>query len=43
MTCAVLWRPEWFVGLSKPRYQRFEGVALDRKLTEEDYEAWCGV
>ena len=32
-----------FVGLSKPRYQRFEGLALDRKLIEADSEAWCGV
>ncbi len=32
-----------FVGLSKPRYQRFEGLALDRRLTETDSEPWCGV
>lgn len=32
-----------FVGLSKPRYQRFEGLALDRKLAETDSEPWCGV
>ena len=32
-----------FVGLSKPRYQRFEGLALDKKLTETDSEPWCGV
>ena len=32
-----------FVGLSKPRYQRFEGLALDRKLVEADSEPWCGV
>jgi uncharacterized protein (TIGR03032 family) len=32
-----------FVGLSKPRYQRFEGLALDKKLAEADSEAWCGV
>src|SRR3954466_1251607 len=25
-----------FVGLSKPRYQRFEGLALDRKLADAD-------
>jgi uncharacterized protein (TIGR03032 family) len=31
------------VGLSKPRYQRFEGLALDRKLAEADSEPWCGV
>ena len=30
------------VGLSKPRYQRFEGLALDDKLKEADSEAWCG-
>ena len=32
-----------FVGLSKPRYKRFEGLALDQKLTEFDSEPWCGV
>jgi len=32
-----------FVGLSKPRYQRFEGLALDQKLAETNSEAWCGV
>ncbi|MEL6485715.1 MAG: TIGR03032 family protein [Pseudomonadota bacterium] len=32
-----------FVGLSRPRYQRFEGLALDQKLTEADSEPWCGV
>jgi uncharacterized protein (TIGR03032 family) len=32
-----------FVGLSKPRYQRFEGLALDKKLAESDSEPWCGV
>jgi uncharacterized protein (TIGR03032 family) len=32
-----------FVGLSKPRYQRFEGLALDTKLAERDSEPWCGV
>ena len=32
-----------FVGLSKPRYQRFEGLELDRKLAEADSEPWCGV
>jgi len=32
-----------FVGLSKPRYQRFEGLALDNKLAEADSEPWCGV
>lgn len=32
-----------FVGLSKPRYERFEGLALDQKLKDADSEAWCGV
>jgi len=32
-----------FVGLSKPRYERFEGLALDKKLSETDSEPWCGV
>jgi uncharacterized protein (TIGR03032 family) len=32
-----------FVGLSKPRYQRFEGLALDAKLSAADSEPWCGV
>jgi uncharacterized protein (TIGR03032 family) len=32
-----------FVGLSKPRYERFEGLALDRKLADADSEPWCGV
>jgi len=32
-----------FVGLSKPRYQRFEGLALDKTLAETDSEPWCGV
>lgn len=31
------------VGLSKPRYERFEGLALDRRLAEADSEPWCGV
>lgn len=31
------------VGLSKPRYERFEGLALDKKLAETDSEPWCGV
>jgi len=31
------------VGLSKPRYQRFEGLALDERLTRADSEPWCGV
>lgn len=32
-----------FVGLSKPRYERFEGLALDRRLAEADSEPWCGL
>lgn len=32
-----------FVGLSKPRHQRFEGLALDGKLAEADSEPWCGL
>lgn len=32
-----------FVGLSKPRYQRFEGLDLDRRLAETSSEPWCGV
>ncbi len=32
-----------FVGLSRPRYERFEGLALDDKLKETDSEPWCGI
>lgn len=32
-----------FVGLSKPRFKRFEGLALDEKLIEADSEPWCGI
>lgn len=32
-----------FVGLSKPRYERFEGLALDEKLKAADSEPWCGI
>ena len=32
-----------FVGLSKPRYKRFEGLALDTKLENTDSEPWCGI
>lgn len=32
-----------FVGLSKPRYKRFEGLTLDEKLKQADAEPWCGV
>lgn len=31
------------VGLSKPRYARFEGLPLDQKLKDADSEPWCGV
>lgn len=31
------------VGLSKPRYDRFEGLALDDKLRAADSEPWCGI
>lgn len=31
------------VGLSKPRYERFEGLALDERLARADSEPWCGV
>ena len=32
-----------FVGLSKPRYERFEGLELDQRLQEKDADPWCGV
>ena len=32
-----------FVGLSKPRYERFEGLALDQRLRETSSEPWCGL
>ncbi len=32
-----------FVGLSRPRYERFEGLALDERLRAADSEAWCGI
>ncbi|MBE9549553.1 MAG: TIGR03032 family protein [Proteobacteria bacterium] len=32
-----------FVGLSKPRYKRFEGLPLDKKLEDADSDPWCGV
>jgi uncharacterized protein (TIGR03032 family) len=32
-----------FVGLSKPRYKRFEGLPLDERLRAADSEPWCGV
>lgn len=31
------------VGLSKPRYERFEGLALDDRLQRADSEPWCGI
>jgi uncharacterized protein (TIGR03032 family) len=32
-----------FVGLSRPRYKRFEGLDLDQRLKDMDSEAWCGI
>lgn len=32
-----------FVGLSKPRNGRFEGLSLDDRLKQIDADAWCGV
>ncbi|MCP4127535.1 MAG: TIGR03032 family protein, partial [Gammaproteobacteria bacterium] len=32
-----------FVGLSKPRYKRFEGLELDQRLRDADSEPWCGI
>ena len=32
-----------FVGLSKTRYKRFEGLALDQRLKDADSEPWCGI
>ena len=32
-----------FVGLSRPRYERFEGLELDDRLQKADSEPWCGV
>ena len=32
-----------FVGLSRARHNRFEGLALEQKLSEADSEAWCGM
>jgi len=31
------------VGLSKPRYARFEGLSLDERLQAADSDPWCGV
>lgn len=32
-----------FVGLSKPRYERFEGLKLDARLAKADSDPWCGI
>ena len=32
-----------FVGLSKPRYHRFDGLPLADRLKQTDSEPWCGV
>nr|WP_271079693.1 TIGR03032 family protein [Aurantiacibacter sp. MUD61] len=32
-----------FVGLSRPRYDRFEGLELEQRLKDTDSEPWCGV
>jgi uncharacterized protein (TIGR03032 family) len=32
-----------FVGLSRPRYERFEGLPLDQALKQRDSEPWTGV
>lgn len=32
-----------FVGLSKPRYKRFDGLALAERLRATDSEPWCGI
>lgn len=32
-----------WVGLSKPRYQRFEGLDLDARLQKADSDSWCGI
>lgn len=31
------------VGLSRPRYERFEGLALDERLRQSDSEPWTGI
>jgi uncharacterized protein (TIGR03032 family) len=31
------------VGLSRPRYQRFEGLELEDRLKAADSEPWCGI
>jgi uncharacterized protein (TIGR03032 family) len=32
-----------FVGLSRPRYKRFEGLELDARLRQADSEPWTGI
>ncbi|WP_170419558.1 TIGR03032 family protein [Ruegeria atlantica] len=32
-----------FVGLSRPRYKRFEGLELDHRLRDTDSAPWCGI
>ena len=32
-----------FVTLSKPRYKRFDGLALADRMEEKDADPWCGV
>ena len=32
-----------FVGLSRPRYKRFEGLELDTRLMQADAEPWTGI
>ncbi len=32
-----------FVGLSRPRYQRFDGLPLAQRLIDTDSEAWTGI
>ena len=32
-----------FVGLSKPRYKRFDGLDLEQALKDADSVAWCGI
>lgn len=32
-----------YVGLSRPRYERFEGLALDQRLREADSTPWTGI
>lgn len=32
-----------FLGLSKPQYERFEGLPLDERLRRTDSSPWCGI